>query len=1369
MKKILGLDLGTTSIGWAHINEDENLENSSINKIGTRIIQYDTFSKVDKLGNVSESKDPIADFNAGRGLSPNADRTKMRGARRSLQRFKLRRRNLLKLLKDNDIINDDFKYAEDLDHSTFSSYKLRNDAVIKEITLAEFAQILLMLNKKRGYKSSRKAKTEDEGNVIDGMGIAKILYEKNVTPGQFVYNQLKEGKKGIPDFYQSDLKLEFDKVWNFQKQFYADILTEDFKKQVEGKGLKATTALFLAKYQIYTAENKTNDKTLQKYQWRNDATNVKLEKEVLAFVIAEINNNLNNSSGYLGAISDRSKELYFKKITVGQYLYTQVVENPHVRLKNQVFYRQDYFDEFEKIWETQAKFHKILNDKLKNEIRDIVIFYQRKLKSQKHLISNCEFEKKHKVVPKSSLLFQEFKIWQVLNNLEITNLKTKEKEFFDIETKRFLFNELNIKGKKTNKEVIELLGYQEKDYNLNFKEIEGNNTNKELFLAYKKILVNEGYDLDLTKPAIEIKNIVKSIFNDININTSILEFDGEIDGNLFDKQLSYQLWHCLYSLEEDYLIIDTLKKKFNFKEDHAKILANVALQPDYGSLSAKAIKKVMPFLKAGNRYDEACVFAKYSNKGSLTKEELENRILKDKLEELPKNSLRNPVVEKILNQMINVVNAILIDPELGRPEEVRVELARELKKSNDERARMTESINAATKEHEKYRKEIQAAPFNIKYPTRNDIIKYKLYLELETNGFKTLYSNTYIAPELLFSGNFDIEHIIPKAKLFDDSFSNKTLEKREVNLKKKDATAFDFVANEYHLNLVDYKANVDKLIKNKIISKAKYSKLLMKGSEIPDGFIDRDLRDTQYIAKKAKQILEQVFRRVTTTTGSVTDRLREDWGLVNIMQELNFEKYKAVGLTEKVEKKDGSFKEKITDWNKRNDHRHHAMDALTIAFTKPAYIQYLNNLNAKKQESEKGKEIIGIEAKYLEKVYTENGSKKVFKAPMVHFRSKAKEQLEQLLISFKAKSKVVTKNINKIKLKGKNNYIYIEQPTPRGQLHKETIYGKINVIKNSDEKIDGKMTFEKINTVCNPLFKELLLSRLIANNNDPKKAFTGKNSLDKTPIFINQNKTITIPPKIKTSYLETEYTIKKDITPENFKDQKSLEKIIDIGIKRILENRLAQYGNDPKKAFVDLDKDPIWLNQEKGIAIKKVTISGIKNAVALHNKKDHFGNEILDKDGKTQPVDFVSEGNNHHVAIYEDSEGNLQEEVVSLYEAVTRANQGLPVVNKNHKQGWKFLFTMKRNECFVFPDENFNHKEIDLMDPKNAKLISKRLFRVQKIATKNYMFRHHLETNVNIIDKLNNVTFKHIQSCNLLKNIVKVRINHLGKIVQIGE
>ncbi len=95
----------------------------------------------------------------------------------------------------------------------------------------------------------------------------------------------------------------------------------------------------------------------------------------------------------------------------------------------------------------------------------------------------------------------------------------------------------------------------------------------------------------------------------------------------------------------------------------------------------------------------------------------------------------------------------------------------------------------------------------------------------------------------------------------------------------------------------------------------------------------------------------------------------------------------------------------------------------------------------------------------------------------------------------------------------------------------------------------------------------------------------------------------------------------------------------------------------------------------------------------------------------------------------------MQERVVSLFDAVQLVNAGgEPVVDKTYNQGigWQFLFSMKQNEYFVFPNEKtgFDPKEIDLLDPKNKKVISPNLFRVQKFTIKDYFFRHHLETTV---------------------------------------
>lgn len=131
-------------------------------------------------------------FETGKSITTNADRTLKRSMRRNLQRYKLRRNALLDILRKNGFITNDTILSENGNNSTFETYSLRAKAATDEVTLEEFARILLMINKKRGYKSSRKAKNEEEGSLIDGMAIAKSLYEEGITPTNSHYVCLKQ-------------------------------------------------------------------------------------------------------------------------------------------------------------------------------------------------------------------------------------------------------------------------------------------------------------------------------------------------------------------------------------------------------------------------------------------------------------------------------------------------------------------------------------------------------------------------------------------------------------------------------------------------------------------------------------------------------------------------------------------------------------------------------------------------------------------------------------------------------------------------------------------------------------------------------------------------------------------------------------------------------------------------------------------------------------------------------------------------------------------------------------------------------------------------------------------------------------------------
>ncbi len=1059
-----------------------------------------------------------------------------------------------------------------------------------------------------------------------------------------------------------------------------------------------------------------------------------------------------------------------------------------------MFYRQDYLDEFETIWETQAQYHKELTPQLKKDIRDVIIFYQRPLKSKKAFLDTCELESRNvimevdghtrtmcigpKVCPKSSPIFQEFRIWQRLNDVRVTihekNKLTQRKEYYTreltLEEKELLASELMITRKLNKKDILKLLFKTDKEKDINFKQLDGNETYAELFEKYLNIVELTGHllprDIKNAKEKIEA---VALIFEACGYNTDILSFDSSLSSDECYNQTYYKLWHLLYSYEGDNSKtgVEGLIKKImditGLEEEFAKMLSGISYRPDYGSLSSKAMHKILPFLRAGNDYALACAYVGYRHsKESLTKEEIEARVLKPRLDVIPKNSLRNPVVEKILNQMVHVVNGVI--EQYGAIDEIRIELARELKRSSSERADMYDNMNSANKEHENI-KQILTSEFHIAHPTRNDIVRYKLYKELEPMGYKTLYSNTYIPKEKLFSKDFDIEHIIPRSRLFDDSFSNKTLEARDINIEKGNMTAYDYVMQKYgsgsEYGIDAYESRILALLKNGSISKAKWKKLRMKEVEIPQDFIDRDLRNSQYIAREAMRMLHQVVRTVVPTIGAITARLREDWQLVDVMQELNWDKYDRQGLTSYYEDHDGRRIRQITDWTKRNDHRHHAMDALTIAFTKHSYIQYLNNLNAR---SDRSSEIYAIEHKELER--NEHGKLR-FKSPIYpvsHFRQEAMKHLQMILVSIKAKNKVVTANINKSKTRG--GYNRKQQLTPRGQLHLETVYAARKQYTYEEKNIGGTFTSDVIERVVSLQYRQALYNRLQQYNGDAKKAFTGRNSIERNPIFTDTG--IALPRAVKVRKEEVIYTIRKDITPDL-----KIEKVIDSRVRTILQERLKEYGNDAKKAFSDLDNNPIWLNKEKGIAIKKVSIKGLNNAISLHEKRDNTGTFITDSQGRHIPTDYVNTGNNHHVAIYRDANGQLQEVVTSFFEATARSMHGQPIVDKNYNSelGWTFLFTMKQNEYFVFPDveAGFDPSEIDLTDSINYTRISPYLYRVQKFTTKDYTFRHHLETIVDSNNKLRNITWRRITNLEYLEGIVKVRINHIGEIVKVGE
>lgn len=1247
-KKILGLDLGVSSIGWALIKEENNKPTEIID-LGCRIIPLST-----------DDKD---EFSKGVSISKNQKRTLKRTQRRGYDRYQLRRKQLIEFLESNEMRPDETL----MQLPALELYGLREKALNEKISRKEIGRILYHLNQKRGYKSSR-----------------------------------------------SDASAE--------------------KKDTE----------------------------------------------------------------YVAEVKSRYTHIKELGLTIGQSFYRALKENQYYRLKQQVFPREAYIEEFEKILIAQQAFHSdLINDSFISELKDEIIYYQRPLKSQKGLVSICEFEGQYrmnenkqeiftgpKVAPRSSPLFQVCKIWEIINTITIKN-KNGETLNISNEKKKEIFDHLDNNKILTQQELFRILG---------LKKDAGWYTNKQ---------IAKGIQGNLTKTAItEIIGKEKDCLQ-FNLTTKLTDEEvflidkktGEIIGenkkNIIHKDFRsekfYQLWHIIYSIPENDECIKNLLKYFpELTKSEAEKLAKLDFKRQgFGNKSAKAIRKILPYLSEGYVYSDACSYAGYNHSASYTNEEIYKRQLKKTLPLIKKNTLRQPVVEKILNHAINLVNALI--EKYDKPDEIRIELARELKQSKDERNETFSNINATEALHEEISKRIKELGIN---PTKKIIEKYKFIFPIKSKKLKEATvcnqckycGQSFNLTEALTGDNFDVDHIIPKSLLFDDSQSNKVLVHRKCNAdEKKNKTAFDYIRSKGEVELNAYLERIDNWYRSGILSYTKVEKLKTSyedylerkrkkkitaaDKKIWEDFIARQLRETQYISRKAKEIFEQVCYNVWSTSGQITDHLKNIWGWDEVLMNLNLDKYRKAGLTEykEVILPDGAIhnKEIIKGWTKRDDHRHHAIDALTIACTKQGFIQRINTLNASDtrnamlHEIEDARIVFDKRKNLLENyIY----ALKPFKTGEIEAK------VAEILISFKPGKKTASFGKRKIKVNGKKQVVQSGIIVPRGALSEESVYGRIKII---DTNKPVKYLFENPHLIVKNYIRQLVEERLQKFANNTTAALK---SLKNEPIFLDKEQPIRL--EYGSCYKE-EYVIKYPLENLKIKDVNS---IIDEKVRDIIEQRLKESGNKEKEAF----KNTVWFNEKLRIPIRTVRCFTGLNAV-----------EPVKQDENGRNIGFIKPGNNHHIAFYKDENGKLQEHSCTFWHAVERKKYKMPAIITNPKEiwdtilhnsldlpdsfleklpkdNWIYFESLQQNEMFVL---GLNDDELkNIIQNKNKALISNYLYLTWAIAEGDYWFRHHLETKNTELKKIQGAKeTKRIYRCSSSSffqlNPCKIKIDNLGDII----
>lgn len=846
-----------------------------------------------------------------------------------------------------------------------------------------------------------------------------------------------------------------------------------------------------------------------------------VKSDAAAIVGDEGEKKKDSNSAYLAGIRANDAKLQDEHKTVGQYFAEQLRQNQSesptggisYRIKDQIFSRQRYIDEYDQIMAAQrVHYPDILTDEFIRMLRDEVIFMQRPLKSCKHLVSLCEFEKQErvmrvqqddgkggrqlverrvkfgpKVAPKSSPLFQLCRIYEAVNNIRLTRPDGSPRDI-------------------TPEERAKIVAHLQSSASLSFAALK--KLLKEKALIADQLTTKSGLKGNSTRVALAAALQSYPQYHhllDMELETRMMtvQLTDEETGEVTEREVAvvtdsyvrqplYRLWHILYSIEERDAMRRALITQLGMKEEDLdsglldQLYRLDFVKSGYGNKSAKFICKLLPQLQQGLGYSEACAAVGYRHSNSPTSEEITERTLLEKIPLLQRNELRQPLVEKILNQMINLVNAL--KAEYG-VDEVRVELARELKMSREERERMAEGNRRREKENKAIAEKIRECGL---FPTKSRIRKYMLW---EEAGEQCLYCGQILTLSQCLNGDdMEVEHIIPKSVLYDDSYGNKTCACRRCNKEKGNRTALEYIRAKGWED--EYMERINGLLDKKTISYSKHQRLRWLKEDIPSDFLERQLRLTQYISRQAMAILQQGIRRVSASEGGVTARLRSLWGYDDILHTLNLDRYDSLGETERVSR-EGETTEKlrIKDWSKRKDHRHHAIDALVVASTRQGYIQRLNRVSSESEREAMSGEIEVQKATKTDKLSLLE--RWLTQRPHLSVRA-VSDKVAEILISYRPGKCVVTRGRN-IYLRHGKKCVQSGLLVPRGALSKETVYGQITV--NGEPQIVCKydlhsLKAKDVDYVVDLALRKRLKELLAQHGGKEKEAFAGDVYMD---------------------------------------------------------------------------------------------------------------------------------------------------------------------------------------------------------------------------------------------------------------------------------
>ena len=797
------------------------------------------------------------------------------------------------------------------------------------------------------------------------------------------------------------------------------------------------------------------------------------------------------------------------------------------------------------------------------------------------------------------------------------------------------------------------------------------------------------------------------------------------------------------------------------------------------------------------------VYGRHSESGSVEKWNSVNDIERY-LGEFKQHSLRNPIVEQIITETLRVVRDIWKQYGNGVQnffDEIHIELGREMKNTTEERKRLTnivtenEDTNLRIKalivelkensdgkllvenvrpyspiqqetlkiyeefavsniEEDDPEKEFIQKVSKTAQPSGPELQRYKLWLEQK---YRSPYTGQTIPLGKLFTTEYEIEHVIPQSRYFDDSLNNKVICEAAVNRLKDRQLGFEFIKNHHGekvecgqgwvVEIFSEEGYKDFVKKHYMRNNTKRNNLLLE--DIPDRMINRQLNDTRYISRYISQLLSNIVRadsdddvnskNLVVGNGKITSTLKQDWGLNDVWNELilpRFERMNELTETDNFTSKNQQghtipiipFELSKGFQKKRIDHRHHAMDALIVACMTREHVQYLNNENAKSQKYHIQKalarklrifETVVIPERKKDETGVwrikggEQNSKKVevqkeFLKPWDNFTTDIKTALKKIVASFKQNLRIINKTTNmyekfkngkKVKTKQNKGINWaIRKP-----LHKDFVFGKVDLQQVKIPK--GKI------------------------------AIAIRRSLDTT--F----------------------------------DSKKIESITDAGIQKILRKYLAVKNNDPQLAFSpegieEMNNNICVYNDGKyHKPIYKVRTFEIGSRFSLGS----------DGNKKNKYVE-TADGTNLFFAVYVDKNGNRNYETIPLRVVINRLKQGLSAVPETNEAGHSLLFHLSPNDLVYVPLGNkseFKEPEPDRIYKLTDSSDAKAKFVPANVANVIFNYNNNTQKKMNINYSIQNefgIGSPESKSQNAItgeqikKVCLKLKVDRLGKI-----